>query len=546
MAMASAQTEMMRAPAAARRPLLDALRGLDRLPAVRQVGLIVALAAVVGLAVATVLWSQKPEYTLLYGHLGDSDTVAVLDTLANLGIEHRIDVGSGGVLVPRSQVHEARLRLAGEGLPRAEGSAQGYELLDQDPGLTFTQRSEDSRHQRALEGELARSVASLSMVQSARVHLALSKPSAFLRDNRRSSASVVVQLYQGKTLGENDIKGIVHLVAASVADLDPERVTVVDQRGRLLTPKNDPDELGFDATRFDFTRRVEKSYVDRVIDILAPVVGLDGVRAQVVATLDFTQAEHSEETFDPSSATIRGEHLQEQKSQTDPALGVPGSLTNQPPPAGSPNSPEAESRPQNESRSSTRNYEIDRRVSHTRLAPGVLQRLSVAVVIDHARTTDAKGASQNTPRSDEEIAHIRALVEQAVGFSAERGDTVAVINAPFVQPAALPEMEQPPVWEQPWLWQGLKGLIAPLALVVIGLMIFRPTIRTLASYPALPGPEGAPALAGPSGGGAGIGAAGQTAQDEGKLRQSVEETRLLVREDPARAAQVVSEWMGDQ
>lgn len=428
----------------------------------------------------------------------------------------------------------ARVRLAGEGLPRGDSSAMGYELLDQDVGFTITQRSEDSRHQRAQEGELSRSIASLSLVQSARVHLALAKPTSFLRDRRTSSASVIVHLKQGKSLSERDVSGIVHLVASSVADLEPQRVTVVDQSGRLLTGSANDDAFAADDEQFEYARRVEQRYVERILDILMPVVGADGVRAQVVADLDFTQTEQSEERFEPQTV-LRSEKVDEESSSRPTAEGVPGSTSNQPPATGilaSLDTPEPD--PVNTRKSSVRNWEVDRQVSHTRYAPGRLTRLSVAVVIDHNRTLDEEGNLQATARSDEQMAQIRSLVQRAVGLLPERGDSLEVVNEAFYQLPAPSELEPEPIWQQPWLWQALKQFVAPLAVLILLLLIFRPTIRNLAVVP-----PPAPALPLESDG------AGDDEPNPAQLQQKVNNTQAMISNDPARAAQVVSDWLSD-
>ncbi len=534
-----AQTDSLAAATQGSGNLAAAWRGFDQLPGLRQIGLIVLLAGSLALAGAGVIWSQQPEYTLLYGKLPESQTAEVIDALNRNGIKHRLDPGTGSVLVAQADLYSARLRLAGEGIPRSGADAAGYELLDQDVGFTMTQRSEDSRHQRALEGELARSITSLSMVQSTRIHMALARPSAFLRDRRQSSASVIVHLHNGKTLAERDVRGIVHLVAASVADMDPSRVTVVDHNGRLLTKDTDEQAFASDSERLDYAQKMEQRYVDRILDIVIPVIGSNGVHAQVVADIDFTRSEQTQETFDPESIALRSEMTNESASSEPQAQGIPGALSNQPPPAAEigPNGvAEAAVGPTENSRAATRNYEVDRQVSHTQYAAGGLQRLSVAVVVDHMRSIDEEGAVTFTPRSEEEMARIRALVEKAVGFDVDRGDTVEVANVAFYQPPEMEAAAEMPIWEQPWLWQMGRQVIAPLAVVLLLLMVFRPTFKTLSAAPALPQPEPAPALEDDN---------ALAHLDSNQMNQMVSQSRSLVAEDPARAAQVVSEWLAD-
>ncbi|MEM7705811.1 MAG: flagellar basal-body MS-ring/collar protein FliF [Pseudomonadota bacterium] len=520
--------------------LAAAWSGFERLPGLRQAALIVLLAGSLALAGAGVLWSQQPDYTLLLGNVPDSQKAEVIDALSRNGIKHRLDLGSGSILVPQADVHTARLRLAADNLLNNSAGGTGYELLDQDVGFTMTQRSEDSRHQRALEGELARSINSLSMVQSARVHMALARPSAFLRDRRQSSASVIVHLYDGKSLSERDVRGIVHVVAASVADMEPARVTVVDQNGRLLTKDVEQEEFSSDSERLDYTQRLEQRYMDRILDIVTPVIGSNGVHAQVVAEVDFTRSEQTEERFDPETIALRSEQTNESTTSEMEAQGIPGALSNQPPPAAEigADDPAAQNpaTPTQSNKTANRNFEVDRQVSHTQYAPGGLQRLSVAVVVDHMRSIDEEGAVTLTPRSEDEMARIQALVEKAVGFDAQRGDTVEVANVAFYQPPEAEPAVAAPIWEQPWLWQMGKQLLAPLGVVLLLLTIFRPTFRNLSTAPALPEPKPI-----------------ETAEDQNALahldsnqmNQMVGQSRSIVAEDPARAAQVVSEWLAD-
>ena len=530
--------ELTPSPPAAAQPtgtLLSALRGLDRLPGLRQFGLIIAMAAALAVAMAAVLWSRQPNYTMLYAQLGDTDTVEVIDALNRHQIDHRIDFGSGAVLVPSTDVQNARLRLAGDGLPRNRTSLQGNELLEQDPGFTMSRRSEDSRHRRATEGELARSIASLTPIQSARVHLAIAESTTFIRSRRPPSASVILQLYRDQQLNQNDVSGIVHLVASSVAGLSTDQVTVVDQSGRLLTQQNDQAQLWYDGSRFELTRRIEQSYVDRIVDILAPLVGSHGIRAQVVATMDFTETERTEETWNPDNKAIRSEQLDQETNAVQTASGIPGSLSNQPPGATAANS-SAGAEDAVKRTKSTRNFEVDKSVSHTRFAPGKLERLSVAVVVDHDRQVDSEGAATNEPRSAAEITHFNSLVSQAVGIDPERGDTVVVVSMPFQVPDLLPDAEAPAIWTQPWLWQGLKQAVGPLLALLAFFLILRPTIRRLAAQQDSAYTSEAQALL------AGGSLEGE-APTGSSVKQIISGAQGLVAEDPARAAQVVREWV---
>jgi flagellar M-ring protein FliF len=529
------------------------VRGFSRMPLERQIGLIVALAAAVTLVASLFMWLTRPAYTPLYPNLNDQDSAQVADALARNGIRYRLEGGT--VMVPARDMHEARLKLATEGLPRASGF--GFELLEKDQGLGTSRLIEDARYHRAIEGELARSIATLNSVESARVHLALPRQSVFVRDRAKPSASVLLNLYAGRTLDENRVAGIVHLVASSVPELDAENVTVVDQRGRLLTSPagGGADGLAASSHQLDFTRRVEESYVRRIMEILTPIMGGDAVRAQVAADLDFSRIERTTEAYDPEFTVLRSEQISEDESRGNNATGgVPGALTNQPPEAGvvtENGGVNAEALVSNSSsRRTVRNYEVDRTISHIREAPGSLRRLSVAVVVDHRQETNPQGQMQRVPLTDEEMERINTLVREAVGFDARRGDSVNVVNASF-RPTDVPEaLPEPPIWEEPWVVDLAKTILAVIMVLVLALTVVRPLLRSLAEkgaaaqredqlrYMALESGEAVPGLEHHP-----QGALPGPARKNQSYEANLETARGLVREDPKRVAQMMKTWI---
>ncbi|HIE54271.1 MAG TPA: flagellar M-ring protein FliF, partial [Chromatiaceae bacterium] len=383
--------------------LMAQVQGFSALPGVKQVGLMIGLAASIALAVAVVLWSQSPNYSLLYANLSGQDLASVATSLDDANIPYKVEHASGSILVPSSKVHDLRLRLAASGLPESE--EVGFELLEKKSGFGTSRFLEKARYQRALEGELAKSVNSLSSVESARVHLAIPKQSVFVRDRAKPSASVLVKLRAGGKLNDSQIAGIVHLVAASVPGLEPQAVTVVDQKGRLLSESSDEEGLALSADRFEYSRRIEEEYTRRIMDMLTPVVGLSGVRAQVTADLDFTIIEQTRETYQPEQKTVRSEQIREQQNVNGDPGGVPGALSNQPPRGGTlnPTGVEGETT-RSSSKEVVRNYEVDRTISHSRFAPGRIKRLSVAVMLDYRKQIDSDGQVQQMPLKESEIA----------------------------------------------------------------------------------------------------------------------------------------------
>jgi flagellar M-ring protein FliF len=537
------------------------LRGLASMPLVHQLGLLVGLAASVAVGVAVVLWSQDPVYSPLYGDLSDADSSEVIAALQAQGVEYRVNERTGTVLVPASRLHETRIALASAGLPKS--GSMGFELLDQKSAFGDSEFMETARYQRALEGELARTIGSLADVRGVRVHLALPKRSLFVREREKPSASVLVNLAPGRTLEPAQVQAVVNLVSSSVPNLERGRVTVIDQSGRLLTPQDSDNPLGLTTTQFEYARRIENSYAKRIEEILTPILGPGRVRAQVVADLDFTVVESTEEAYDPNPKALRSEQVSEERSEGSAlAGGIPGSLSNQPPAGGAINSAglsgDSGAPPVSTSRNSVRNFELDRTVKHVRSPVGVLKRLSVAVVVDDVVGVDENGQPKTKPLSADERKDLTALVEKAVGFDKDRGDSIQLVNASF-QPVGDTELfTRPSFWEQPWLWDALKqgGGILLLALLVLG--VLRPVMRGLAekgaratvSQPrlkgtlvggALPASDELPAdrltVSSDSGQPLGQLAAPQDYSSQLSRAQS------MVNEDPKLAANLVKEWL---
>lgn len=525
-----------------------ALGGLGQLSAVRQVGVMIGLAASVALAGLVLLWSQEPGYQMIYAGMTDQDTLEITKALDQAGIPHQL-TGSGTIKVPANQVHDARLRLAGQGLPK--GSATGFELLDKEQGLGVSQFMENARYQRALEGELARTIGSLAGVQSARVHLAIPKQSSFVRDRDRKapSASVMLTLYSGRQLDAGQVASIINLVGSSVPNLSPDKVTVVDQAGRLLTGAQSSNEVRLTATQFEYRKQLEDYYIKRIEEILIPILGADGVRAQVSADIDFSIVEQTQESFNPDLPAVRSEQtFEDQSSGGAAAAGVPGALTNQPPVTGAPaaQGQEQAAGPLNSVKRVTRNYELDKTISHTRFPTGNVKRLSIAVVVDDRVAVDAEGQVTRTPRSEDEITRITALAKEAIGFNPQRGDSLNIINASFTEPPKLEPMPEPSLMESPLVWDIGKQALAGIALLVLMFGVLRPLFKTLVEKAPPPAaamrqvmaevaPNGEPQrLAG-----------GQAPQlpRANMYEQQVTMAQTMATQDPKRVAQVVKNWV---
>lgn len=450
----------------------------NELPNTRKIAVLVSLAAGVALIVGMFLWARTPDYRVLFSNLSERDGGAVITALQQMNVPYKMAEGSGAILVPSEQVYDLRFRLASQGLPR--GGAVGFELMD-NAKIGMTQFQEQVTYQRALEGELARTIQALSPVDSARVHLAIPKPSVFIRDKQEPSASVFVNLYSGRVLDGAQVNSIVHLVSSSVPELTPAHVTVVDQAGRLLTGKNDSSALrGLNDSQLDYLREVEGYYAKRVESIVSPIVGDGNVRAEVRADLDFSESEATSETYKPNPAAEQ-QAVRSRQSVLDingagnQAAGVPGALSNQPPgpataplnaPAGAAAGNTATTQTATGSRreENTINFEIDRTIRHTKESLGRIKRLSVAVVVNYRQ----QAGQAAKPLAPEEMQQVTNLVREAMGFNQARGDTVNVVNAAFSETKMEPA--EIPLWKDPSNVAFAKETLKNL--VVIGLAFY--------------------------------------------------------------------------
>lgn len=566
--MAEAETENSMVARAAVTPDPGGAPVVDRmskLPVLRQIGVMLGLALSVAIGVAAVLWSQTPEYSLLYASVADKDVSEVLNALDGLGVDYRVESSSGAIMVAEENVHEARLKLAAQGYPRSD--SMGFELLEKDSGFGTSRKMETARFQHALENEIARSITSIQNVKTARVHLALPKQSVFIRQRKKPSASILVNLYSGRVLEKEQVEAIVHLVASSVPRLEPGQVTVVDQRGRLLNGRDQSAGALLSTRQFEYKKTMEDHLIRRVENILSPLVGEEGLRTQVTADIDFSTVERTQEQYNPDLPALRSEQTQEQSSQSGAAQGVPGALSNQPPAAGrapeeaggtaSESGGENET-PSNSSRSATRNYELDKTISHTRLASGEVRRLTIAVVIDDRPFVQEGGTIVKKPYSQEDLERFTDLVKGAVGFDIARGDQVTVTNSAFRSPEIAEALPELPIWEQPWFRSLLKQLAAVLVVVALVFGVLRPFMRSLAT-PQTPEPTGAaaaiaggaiPALAAVPGQ-EGAAGAEESAEDQDLLmleapqsyEKRLEFAQKMVDDDPKRVAQVLKNWV---
>ncbi len=520
----------------------------------------------VGALIAAVVLGRQTDYRVLFSNLSDKDGGAVVAQLATMNIPYKMSEGGGAIMIPGDKVHEVRLHLATQGLPK--GSVTGFEVMD-NSRFGMTQFQERLNFQRGLEGELTRSIQSLSSVQSARIHLALPNQNGFFREQQKPSASILVSLYPGRTLDRTQLAGIVHLVASSVPDLATSAVSVLDDTGKLLSsPPDGSQDSAFDAQQLQYVQRLEQQYTSRIMDILEPVVGRENVKAQVTADVDFTQTESTSEQFRPNqtpdSSAVRSQQVSETGGNaTSTAGGVAGAVANQPPgpsaapinganPAPTAAGQQQTNESENRRRDSTTNYEVDKTVKVTRVGRGAVKRLSAAVVVNY-QSSEEKGKVVSKAVSPEQLERMTALVRESIGFDKDRGDSVNLMNTQFqVQKQDLQEV---PLWRQPETLDLARSFAWPLGMVLFGALVLlglvRPALKNLAAgTPVRPVTTGGqlnaleaetpqrPALPPPTR------STEPVPPTEEQLR--LEDARVLTRENPMAVANIIKGWVNGE
>jgi flagellar M-ring protein FliF len=523
-----------------------------------------ALAVVLAVVAAIWLWSSAPDYRVLFSNTSDKDGGAITASLDQMGVKYKFSEGGSAILVPADQVHNIRLKLAAQGLPR--GGNVGFELLENQK-LGTSQFVEQVNYQRSLEGELANSIQSLAAVSSARVHLALPKPSVFVREQQKPTASVLLNLQQGRTLDQAQVSAIVHLVASSVPELPASNVTVVDQNGTLLSDTTSKNGKQLDPNQLKYVEALQQNIVKQVESIITPLVGQNNVRAEATADIDFAQTDTAAEMYKPNSPpepqAIRSQQTSESTGpgSANPS-GIPGALSNQPPgvataPIDGAPAPAAQGATTGPTRKdATTNYEVDKTVRFEQKPMGGIKRLTVGVVVNYRRSVDPKtGKIVIKPLTAPEVAQINELVKQAMGYSQSRGDTLNVTNAPF-DGIDKPQEEKIDWWRDPSNFPLAKDVaryvFIALVLAFLYYRIVRPLLKPVMKKfdeaveippepePPEPEPEPEPDY-----------------EAEARLKREAEEqkqvlvyktnlemAKALAANDPRIVANVIKEWLG--
>lgn len=528
----------------------------------RNIVLGVGMALVLAVMAAVWMWSQQPDYRVLFSNFTDRDGGAITASLDQMAVKYKFSDGGSAILVPADQVHDIRLKLAAQGLPK--GGNVGFELMENQK-LGVSQFLEQVNYQRSLEGELARSIQSLAAVSAARVHLALPKPTVFVREQQKPTASVLLNLQTGRTIDAAQVSAIVHLVASSVPELPTSNVTVVDQAGNLLSDTSKPaGAKNLDPNQLKYVAQLQQSIVKQVESLIIPLVGQGNVRAEATADVDFAQVDTAAEIYKPNSppaaSAIRSQQSSEAATPGSTASGVPGALSNQPP--GAATAPIAGGTPAAGAapgagpsrKDSTTNYEVDKTIRYEQRPMGGVKRLSVGVVVNYRRLVDAKtGKVTVKALTAAEVAQINDLVKEAMGFSKERGDTLNVTNAPF--DGVDKPVDAPPAvawWRDPEIQLMAREIGKYLVAAIVLLFLYyrllrpmmRPVLRKFDEITDLPPAPVKPSLE-------------QVEEEAERAEQAAVEThavsgyrenlnmaKKLAHEDPRVVANVVKAWVG--
>lgn len=548
-----------------RMPFIGQVRTNPRLP-IMLVG-----ALLIGLMVALYMWSRVPDYKVLYSNLSDRDGGSIITALGAMNVPYKFADQGGAILVPGDQVHEIRLRLAQQGLPK--GGSVGFELMDNEK-FGISQFAEQVNYQRALEGELERTIDALSAVSDSRVHLAIPKPTVFVSEKQSPTASVLVNLWPGRVLDDGQVAAITHMVSSAVPDMPAKNVTIVDQNGNLLTAPATGN--GLDATQLKYVSQIQQDAQHRIDAILAPLFGEGNVHSQVSADVDFSKVEQSSEQYTPNEtpkdSAIRSQQTSESKElgQT-PSGGVPGALSNTPPqPASAPlaNPPAGASGaapnlgPSSEHKDTTTNYELDKTVRHVEQPQGQVRRLSAAVLVNYKPTVDAKGHTTMQPLSASQLAQVKQLASDAMGFSAQRGDSLNVVNGEFSTAAEGPAV---PFWKQPETLDLTKLVGKYVLMAMVFLILFFGVLRPWMKgrlNPATQTADEAAAIAALEGPTANL--EGRLVDADGNLVEAIGENaalgapamssfernlayaRQVAKSDPKAVATVIKNWVNDE
>ena len=453
---------------------MDTLGSADMM---RQMALVVVLVICVAIAIFILIWSQEPDYRPL-AKMETQELIETLDYMDANQIDYKLE---GNIVYVRSdEFQNIRLGMTRQGLTKT--SDAGTDIIMQDMGFGVSQRVEMERLKHAREQQIASTIEDIASIQKARVLLAMPKENVFARREKKASATVVLTAKRGAVIAGEEVDAVVDIVASAVQNMEPSKVTVTDSNGRLLNSGSQDSMSARARKEYEIERQREQEYLEKIDAILIPVLGIGNYTAQADVTMDFTAMEQTQRSYNPDLPAVRSEMIMEENSVGGGVGGIPGALSNQPPLDS--NIPEnavggsQQTMPGRTAKESTRNYELDTTISHTKKQTGVIRRLSVSVAVDYTQVVDEDGAMTPTPRKQEEILNIRRLLQGGIGFDVTRGDSLEVVSVPFTRMDAG-EIEDAPIWEQPGFLPILKLVVGGLVIIVLIIFVIRPMLRRL-------------------------------------------------------------------
>ncbi len=527
----------------------ESIQGFQNLPALRQVGLMVGLSASIALGIAIVLWSQTPNYSLLYGKLSAKDSGDVLESLQKAKIRYKLDTNTGSILVPAADIHNARMHLAKDDLPK--GGGMGLEFLKKEESFRTSNSTRNRRYIHAKEIELARTISSIVNIESARIHLAVSARSQYIgRKTEAPKATVFLKIYGGGRLSYGQVKAISHMVSSSIPGMNSNQVSIIDQQGKLLSRVFTDKDTAMTEGQLDYKSRIEHALTKKVEDIITPLVGEGRVRAKIDIVLDLTRSEQTRESYNPDYPAISKEITIEKRSGLSTlSSGAPGAKANTPGHTGATGKPGsanvANANNGSSSRTVRKSMLPDKTISHIKKPGGTIRRLSIAVLVDDKRSVDDEGTVTKTPLTVKELSLIRSLVEGSVGYDAKRGDVINISNATFYTPPVPEALPEVPLLEQPWFWDVVKQAVGGIAVLLLIFAVLKPILKSLAEKGAQI-PQGQLVQAGDEHQDPATSAqdgAAQLPPPDQNFEDKITFARNMVGQEPGRVAQVVRNWV---
>ncbi|MFT5162172.1 MAG: flagellar M-ring protein FliF [Alteromonadaceae bacterium] len=460
------------------------LGGFGGIDVLRQATLILALIICIGIAFSIILWAKEPDMRPLAAKLGDKELIETMDYL-DLQQDVVYKLEGKTILVPEEDYSRIKLMMMRQGLEQGgSSSGTGVDIIMQDMGFGVSQRMERARLKLSLETQIARALEALNNILKAKVLLAVPKEQIFARKSKKPSATVVVTIKRGRVLSGEEVDSVVDITASAVQGLEPSRVTVTDQNGRLLNSGSQDSMSARSRKEYEVELKREQEYMNKIDTILIPVVGLGNYTAQVDVSMDFSVSQETQKSFNPDLPAIRSESIVEDNNVGGLAVGIPGALTNQPPlnsiipeKAGT-NSSNGSVLPGSSHKEATRNYELDSSIRHKTSQVGVIQRLTVSVALDYIAQAGPDGAPIEVSRTEAELLSIRRLLQGSIGFDLQRGDTLDVVAIPFIRDDVVTEVKLP-FWETPWFFKVFRLGVAGLVIIVLIIFVMRPMLRKL-------------------------------------------------------------------